>query len=99
MILIFFLALHHIADVAFQPSWLIENKHKHAFAIYEHSMIWAGMITFGLFMIDKATITAFFFLLIGHFTIDFFKYKLKSYNWIYLDQLLHYLQIIIILWK
>lgn len=96
MTLIIFLFIHHLADTI-QPTWLIENKKRHAFAVYEHAFVWAGMITLGLNLIDKASIEKFLFLLIGHFIIDYFKYKLKSYNWIYLDQLLHYLQIIIVI--
>ena len=95
--MILLLILHHIADAGLQPSWLIKNKKKHAFAIYEHSMIWAGMISLGLYVLGEYSITKFLILLVGHFTIDYFKYKTTSYHWTYLDQALHYLQLIIIL--
>lgn len=96
--MILLLVLHHIADVALQPSWLIKKKHEHAWAVYEHSMIWAGLISGGLYYLGEYEHWKFFFLLIGHFLIDYFKYKyLTNYNWVYLDQTLHYLQIIIIL--
>jgi len=82
------IVIHHIADVAFQPSWLIKNKHIHWWSVYEHSVVWAGLISF------FAGFEHFFFLLIGHFLIDYIKYrKCKNWNWIYLDQALHYLQI------
>lgn len=94
MILLLF--LHHLADVAFQPSWLITNKHKHAFSIYEHAFVWAGTVSFGLYLLGTYSRLDFFALLIGHFIIDFIKYRYgKNYNWIYLDQFLHYLQVII----
>ena len=96
MNLVILLFLHHLADTI-QPTWLIKNKKDHAFAVYEHSFVWAGMITLGLIGFGEESIGKFLFLLIGHFLIDYFKYKLTSYNWIYLDQALHYLQIIIIL--
>lgn len=93
--MIFLLALHHIADVALQPGWLIQNKKKHWFAIYEHCFIWAGLISGGLYIIGSYNSYDFLILFIGHFLVDFVKYKyLTNYNWIYLDQLLHYLQIL-----
>lgn len=94
MNIIFLLFLHHLADVAFQPSWLIEQKTKW-FRVYEHSFIWAGTISMGLLAIGSFSLWKFFFLLIGHFIIDFIKYKFKNKYWlVYIDQILHYLQII-----
>lgn len=90
------LVLHHLADTI-QPTWLIKNKKLHAFAIYEHSMVWAGAISLGLLFIGRYSIDKFLILLIGHFLIDYFKYKKTDYRWTYLDQALHYLQIILIL--
>lgn len=90
--------LHHLADTSFQPSWMIEKKETHAFTVYEHSFVWAGTIIFGLSMLGLATVPKFFILLGGHFVIDYFKYRyFKEYYWVYLDQTLHYLQIITIL--
>lgn len=95
MQLIFLLFLHHLADVAFQPSWLIEQKTKW-FRVYEHSFIWAGTISCGLWLLGELSIEKFLFLLVGHFIIDYFKYKHKDYWLVYPDQALHYLQIIIV---
>ena len=95
--MILLIVLHHIADVAFQPSWLIKSKHIHWWSIYEHLVIWAGLISAGLWWMDIYTIEKFIFLLVGHFLIDYFKYKLKNWNWIYLDQGLHYLQILLVI--
>lgn len=92
MILLLF--LHHLADVAFQPSWLIANKHHHWFSVYEHAFVWAGTVSVGLFILGTFSLFDFLALLIGHFIIDFIKYRYcDGYNWIYLDQSLHYLQI------
>ena len=97
MTYIFFLFLHHLADTM-QPTWLIKNKKKHAFAVYEHAFVWAGLITIALFCFGEYALWKFLFLLIGHFLIDFIKYRyFKNYQWVYLDQGLHYLQIIIVL--
>jgi len=95
--MIWLLFLHHLSDAAFQPSWLIKNKHKHAFAVYEHAFIWAGTISFGLFCLGRFNTEKFIFLFAGHFLIDYLKYRyLTGYNWIYLDQLAYYLQILIV---
>jgi hypothetical protein len=86
---------HHIADVAFQPDWLIKNKHKYWWSVYEHSFIWAGCVSAVLYWQGDYELWKFLFLLVGHFIIDFIKYRYcKNWNWIYLDQALHYLQII-----
>ena len=99
--LIFLLVLHHIADVAFQPSWLIANKKIHIFAIYEHVMIYAGVISFGLWALGIFEVWQFFFLLVGHFIIDTYKYRFaknrEKYWLIYPDQALHYVQILVVL--
>jgi hypothetical protein len=95
--MIWLLFLHHLADTAFQPNWMIEKKSQHAFTVYEHAFVWAGTVSFGLYWLGKFSFGSFLFLLIGHFVIDYFKYRyFKNYNWIYLDQALHYLQIIIV---
>jgi hypothetical protein len=96
MNLLFLLFLHHLADVAFQPSWLIKSKKLHAFSIYEHAFVWAGTVSMGLYLLGMFSIPKFLFLLSVHWAIDFFKYKGKSYNLTYIDQLAHYIQVIIV---
>lgn len=99
--IIFLIFLHHVADVWGQPSWLIENKKKYTWALYEHVVIWTGVISLGLYMFNNLFVWKILFLFIGHFAIDFFFYRImpkdKSYHWVLLDQLLHYIQIIIVL--
>jgi ABC-type uncharacterized transport system permease subunit len=94
--LIILLWLHHVGDVAFQPSWLIKKKKKHLFSHYEHAFVWAGLITIGLMIMGRYELWKFFFLLIVHGMIDYFKYKREEYWWIYPDQALHYIQILIV---
>lgn len=101
--LLFLLFLHHVGDVWGQPSWLIENKKKHVFAIYEHVAIWTGLICLGLYILDlPLNLLELLFLFGGHFLIDLTKYQLLPENirnkyWtIYPDQALHYLQIILV---
>jgi hypothetical protein len=102
--MIWLLFAHHLGDVAFQPSWLIEAKKKHLWAIFEHVMIYSGVLSFTLWFMGKFELWHFWYFLIGHFIIDAFFYRVlphllkkdKQYHWVYYDQALHYLQIIIL---
>ena len=101
LILIF---LHHFGDVWGQPSWLIKAKSKHLWAIYEHCMVWTGLICMGLIYFDNFEPWKFVFLLFVHFIIDMFFYQIlpqlrnkkKQYWYIYPDQALHYTQILVV---
>lgn len=100
--MIWLLFAHHLADVAFQPSWLIEAKKRHLWAIFEHVMIYSGVLSFTLYWMGLFQTWHFFYFLIGHFMIDSFFYRVlpalrnesKQYWYVYPDQALHYLQII-----
>ena len=102
MQLILLLGLHHLADVAFQPSWLIKNKQKHLFAHYEHAFVWSFVVTLGLILLGIFAPWKFFFLFFVHACIDIFfylclpKWYTKKYNWVWIDQALHYIQILIV---
>jgi len=97
------LVLHHIADVCTQPSWLIENKKKYSFAIFEHVMIYAGLIGGAFSLFFDTGIFVFLWFFVGHYITDFIKYLVlpkmhggeHKYKWIYLDQAAHYAQILI----
>lgn len=92
------LFLHHLADVAFQPSWLIENKKHHLWAIYEHVAVWTGVVSLGFYLTAGISVKQIVFLFIVHFIIDYFFYQVmpkdKNYNWVIVDQALHYAQIL-----
>lgn len=102
--LIWLLAAHHVADVWGQPSWLIEAKKSHLWAIFEHVMIYAGVLSATLLWLDRFRPWMFAWFLIGHFVIDGFFYRIlprlrgeeKQYWYVYPDQALHYLQILLI---
>ena len=67
-------------------------------------MIWAGVVSAGLIALNMFEPWKFFWLLLGHLAIDALKYQVApkfnngqhAYWWIYPDQALHYLQIIIV---
>jgi hypothetical protein len=100
------LVAHHIADVWGQPSWLIEAKKSHLWAIFEHVMIYAGVLSATLMWMESFQLWMFWFFLIGHFVIDTFFYQVlpvlrneeKQYWYVYPDQALHYAQIVVLLW-
>lgn len=102
--ILWLLFLHHLADVALQPSWLIESKKKHLWAIYEHVVIYAGVLSLGLWWLQVFQPWMFLYFLIGHFVIDSFFYRVlprvrneeKQYWYVYPDQFFHYLQILIL---
>lgn len=100
LLLLFF--LHHLADVSGQPSWLIRNKKKYLWAIHEHVMVWTGFISIGLFFLGLLTWWKIIFLYVLHFAIDWFFYQLlprfrrKEYWWVIPDQILHYIQLLVV---
>jgi hypothetical protein len=96
--------LHHVGDVWGQPTWLLQAKKNHLWAIYEHVIIWAGLVSIGLYLFDNFEVWKFFFLAGGHFVIDWFFYQAlpkirneeKQYWYVYPDQFLHYIQLVIV---
>lgn len=106
MRLIWLLAAHHFADVALQPDWLIKLKSKRLFAIFEHVMVYTGVVCATLYWLgDTVTPWIFAYFAVGHWLTDAFFYqflpwktgKPKPYWHVYPDQALHYLQIVLYL--
>lgn len=101
MYLILLIGLHNLADT-FQPGWLINDKKKYVFAHYTHAVCWAFIMYVGLICLGIDEPWKFFFLAVIHFFIDYTFYILlpkwynKTYNWVWFDQALHYLQILIV---
>jgi len=101
--LILLLGAHHVADAS-QPSWLIQNKKRHLFAHLEHAAAWATIVSAGLLYFGIFEPWKFFFLLVSHGLTDVFFYIVlprllkceKRYEWVYIDQALHYAQILIV---
>ena len=95
-----FLILHCIADYPLQGDFLSQMKGKNDFLLFCHSAIWSGIIWAGFVAIGKTSSIIFPFLLVGHFCIDRWKShkadKSKSLTYyLYIDQLLHFFQIVI----
>lgn len=98
MNLLFLLFAHHVADVWAQPTWLIANKRKHGYSHYEHAFLYAGIVSLAFYGLGLFAYWMFWWFFLGHFAIDYTKYRvLDSHSW-YIDQTLHYLQILAALW-
>lgn len=100
--LTFFVILHFIADFPLQGEFLANMKGKYDYLLFAHSVIWAGIISFGLNYYGMLENWHFAFLLVGHFIIDRWKAKKEDKTnaltkdlWI--DQGLHLLQLIVII--
>lgn len=95
---IMFLVLHCIADYPLQGDFLANFKGKNDFILLVHSIIWAGIISFGFLYVGKQIEVIFPLLLVGHFFIDRWKSrKTDKTNALtkdlYIDQALHAVQI------
>lgn len=103
MSLLILLVLHHVGDVAMQPSWLIANKRKHGFAIYEHVMVYSGVVSAGLYWLGLFQPWMFAYVFVGHFLVDYVKYLVvpkrygEHYWHLYVDQGLHYVHLAVLL--
>ena len=102
MNLLILLTIHHIIDTT-QPQWLLDYKKKYVWAHYEHAFAQAGALSIALYLLGIFEWWHFPFFLLGHGFIDYFfyivlpKYTEKKYGYVWIDQALHYLQILIIL--
>jgi hypothetical protein len=98
-ILYFLIFLHYLADFPLQGQYLAENKGKNDYLLFAHAFIWSGIISIGLVYFSLFTLTDAFFLLIGHFYIDRWKARLDNsgINELIVDQILHLIQIIIVI--
>ena len=100
--LILLLTVHCLADYPLQGDFLANTKGKNFFLLLVHAFIWSGMVyvTFNHLGINNPW--WFLFLFVGHVLIDKWKCdrpdKSKALTTdLYLDQLGHFVQILIVL--
>ena len=92
--LLIWLACHFLGDFAFQSTWMSIEKGKSWEVNFYHCATYTA--TFVLFAHPSLLATA---ILFGtHFVVDPLKSRYKVINSIWLDQLLHVLTILLILW-
>jgi hypothetical protein len=97
-----FLILHFIADFPLQGEFLANMKGKYDYLLFAHSIIWAGVIMFGLMYFGKLHEWHFFFLWFGHYWIDRWKARKADKTFaltkdLWIDQGLHFIQLAIVI--
>lgn len=92
--LLVWLACHFIGDFAFQSTWMSIEKGKSWEVNFYHCATYTA--TFVLFAHPSLLATAVLFG--SHFIVDPMKSRYKVIGSIWLDQLLHILTILLILW-
>lgn len=92
--LLVWLACHFVGDFAFQSAWMSIEKGKSWEVNFYHSATYTAV--FVLFAHPSWLATT--ILLVTHFVVDPLKARYKLIEPIWLDQLLHFLTIILILW-
>lgn len=104
MDLLFLIWLHYIGDYPLQGDFLANFKGKYDYILLCHSIIWAGTICLGLYILGMLTLNKLVFLLVGHFWIDRWKSRKEDKSKaltrdLWIDQLLHIGQILLVYYK
>ena len=90
--------MHCLADFPLQGEWLAKEKGKEPLFMLAHCIIWTGMISLGLHLMGMLAMWKIGFLFFGHFGADTFKCERpKTRFWMYLDQLFHMFQLVVVL--
>lgn len=92
--LLIWLACHFVGDFAFQSTWMSIEKGKSWEVNFYHGATYTAV--FVLFAHPSPQATA--ILLVTHFIVDPLKARYKLIGPIWLDQLLHLVTILLILW-
>lgn len=91
--MIWLIFAHFIADAGLQPDWMLNAKKHNWYVLWEHSMVWAGIISLVLAIYGRLDAWKILFLVIGHYLIDLWKIKnaknILELKYLYVDQLLH----------
>lgn len=88
-LIVFFMALHFIADFPFQGGWLGTQKGKSWELMFYHCAIYTGtFVVFGKVSLLFAAV-----LFVNHFIIDSLKARYHIIKPIWVDQLLHFIVI------
>ena len=88
--LLVLLMAHFIGDFPFQIPWFVEMKGKSYEVMFYHCAVYASTVC----LIGKLGLESFSLLLITHFIIDNLKARLNIIKQIWVDQLLHFIVLI-----
>lgn len=89
-----YFASHFLGDFAWQPDWMFRGKGENWFVNFCHASVYTAVFI----LLAKTSMLGSLILLITHFWIDAFKARWKLINSIYLDQLLHFVVIAMVIW-
>ncbi|MBO0779193.1 MAG: DUF3307 domain-containing protein [Ktedonobacteraceae bacterium] len=92
--LLIWLACHFIGDFAFQSTWMSIEKGKSWEVNFYHCATYTAVFV----LFAHPSMLAIFLLFATHFVVDALKARYKLIGPIWLDQLLHILTILLILW-
>ena len=100
--LLLLVSMHMLGDYVLQNDFLAKFKSTNNFILFVHSWIWTFSICLGLKLTNSFSLFDFVFLLVFHFFIDKWKCNRKDKSFaltkdLYIDQFLHLLQIIIVM--
>lgn len=105
MDLIFLLVSAHIfGDYVFQNDYIASTKGKNYYHLFVHCFIYTFCFWCVFFSFNKVELTLLLFVFISHFLIDFLKCKTttknpeKSGTYYVIDQVLHYVVILILIY-
>lgn len=102
MILFFLCFAHCIGDMFLQTQFIGEHKGTKPFFMLCHLVIWIGCITIVLMYFKIYAYWKFAFLFIIHWLVDFWKSNTpkdkEHFHYIYYDQGVHFLQLLIVWW-
>lgn len=104
--IIYLFTAHYVADFSLQGSWMSENKSKYWYILFTHSFIYSGVVSIVLIHLGMFQFYQFPLLFLSHYFID--RWKCKQYHpilksdrqnlkYLYIDQTLHFIILIIIL--
>ena len=108
---IFLIAAHLFGDVIVRPPIVHSHKGKSSLVLLFHCYTWASIVALPIWYFNSFHVWKFLFLLIGHFAIDKFKFwvdpdhcwldedreSIQINKWVVIDQLLHLLQLVVVL--
>lgn len=102
--LLFLIYMHYLGDYPLQGDFLGQFKAKYNYLLFVHSLIWTGTVCIGLELLGLFSVWKLIFLFIGHFYIDRWKCRHKQKEkfgltkLLWIDQFLHFIQILIV-WR
>lgn len=100
--LVWLILAHSIGDIALQNEWQSQNKGKKWDVMLGHCLVWTACICVALQFLGIFALWKVFYLVLVHWLVDYWKCKQREWNkeekkwWWFMDQGLHFLQLIVV---